>query len=146
MLANSKCVSILSLPYRKKQNEYETNRIFKQKLAEQHLFLCLWMKTGIVHKKIRKRAILSGSWQLAQSLWLQKNTGNIGKKCWRRIKDIGKKYVKQLNVNHIFLQTERNLPAYSFYIKSGFSELKAHASLVKIFDWKTIQNFWIWRR
>ena len=33
MLANSKCVSILSLPYRKKQNEYETNRIFKQKLG-----------------------------------------------------------------------------------------------------------------
>lgn len=44
------------------------------------------------------------------------------------------KYVKQLNVNQIFLQTERNLPAYSFYIKSGFSELKSHASLVKIFD------------
>ena len=34
MLANSKdCVSILSLSYRKKQNEYETNRIFKQKLG-----------------------------------------------------------------------------------------------------------------
>lgn len=43
-------------------------------------------------------------------------------------------YVKQLNVNHIFLQTERNLPAYSFYIKSGFSELEGHASLVKMFD------------
>lgn len=43
-------------------------------------------------------------------------------------------YVKQLDVQHIFLQTERDLPAYSFYIKSGFSELEGHASLVKIFD------------
>ena len=88
-----------------------------------------------------ERKIPSGSWQLTKKLWLQKNTGNSWKKCWRRIKDIGKKYVKQLNVNHIFLQTERNLSAYSFYIKSGFSELKAHASLVKYLTEKQSRIF-----
>lgn len=41
-------------------------------------------------------------------------------------------YVKSLNVNHIFLQTDRNLPAYNFYKKSGFNELEKHASLVKM--------------
>ena len=49
------------------------------------------------------------------------------------IKDIIE-YVKKLDVNHIFLQTERELPAYSFYQKVGFKELKGHASLVKTFD------------
>ncbi len=43
------------------------------------------------------------------------------------------KYVKETGVNHIFLQTERNVPAYSFYRKNGFTELEGHASLVKIF-------------
>ena len=36
--------------------------------------------------------------------------------------------------NDIFLQTERELPAYSFYQKLGFKELEGHASLVKRFD------------
>lgn len=43
-------------------------------------------------------------------------------------------YVKRLDVNHIFLQTERDLPSYSFYKKAGFKELEGHASLVKMFD------------
>lgn len=43
-------------------------------------------------------------------------------------------YVKQMDVNHIFLQTERDLPAYTFYKKAGFKELEGHASLVKMFD------------
>lgn len=43
-------------------------------------------------------------------------------------------YVKQINVNHIFLQTEREVPAYSFYKKAGFKELEGHVSLVKMFD------------
>lgn len=43
-------------------------------------------------------------------------------------------YVKQKDVNHIFLQTERDLPAYTFYKKAGFKELEGHASLVKMFD------------
>jgi len=44
------------------------------------------------------------------------------------------KCVKKMNVNHIFLQTERNLPAYQFYQKRGFDELDGHASLVKMFE------------
>lgn len=41
------------------------------------------------------------------------------------------KYVQKMNVNHIFLQTEREVPAYKFYQKLGFVELEGHASLVK---------------
>lgn len=44
------------------------------------------------------------------------------------------KYVQEMKVNHIFLQTERELPAYKFYQKLGFVELEGHASLVKMFD------------
>lgn len=42
-------------------------------------------------------------------------------------------YVKNIGVNHIFLQTEKNVPAYNFYKKNGFSELEGHISLVKMF-------------
>lgn len=44
------------------------------------------------------------------------------------------KQVKELGVNHIFLQTERTVPAYKFYTNNGFTELKEHASLVKMLD------------
>lgn len=43
-------------------------------------------------------------------------------------------YVKTKNVTHIFLQTERTVPAYDFYLKNGFVELKDHVSLFKIFE------------
>ena len=43
-------------------------------------------------------------------------------------------YVKNLGINHIFLQTEKNVPAYEFYKKNDFSELEGHVSLVKRFD------------
>ena len=43
-------------------------------------------------------------------------------------------YVKNLGINHIFLQTEKNVPAYAFYKKNGFSELEGHISFVKMFD------------
>ena len=43
-------------------------------------------------------------------------------------------YVKNLGINHIFLQTEKNVPAYEFYKKNGFSELEGHISFVKMFD------------
>ena len=43
-------------------------------------------------------------------------------------------YVKELGINHIYLQTDRPMPAYEFYIKNGFKELEEHASLVKLFD------------
>lgn len=44
------------------------------------------------------------------------------------------KYVQTLGINHIFLQTESNVPAYEFYKKNGFFELDRHVSLVKMFE------------
>lgn len=43
-------------------------------------------------------------------------------------------YARERQVTHIFLQTERRVPAYNFYQKNGFIELKDHVSLVKNFD------------
>lgn len=43
------------------------------------------------------------------------------------------KIVKEKQITHIFLQTERTVPAYEFYMKNSFVELKDHVSLVKIF-------------
>ena len=40
-------------------------------------------------------------------------------------------YIKQRGMKHIFLQTERTVPAYSFYKKNGYFELKDHVSFVK---------------
>lgn len=40
-------------------------------------------------------------------------------------------YVVQKGINHIFLQTERSVPAYEFYKKNGFYELENHISFVK---------------
>lgn len=42
-------------------------------------------------------------------------------------------YVKSKQITHIFLQTERNVPAYHFYQRNGFVELKDHVSFVKDF-------------
>ncbi len=42
-------------------------------------------------------------------------------------------YAKSKQLTHIFLQTERNVPAYKFYLKNGFTELKDHVSLAKNF-------------
>ena len=41
------------------------------------------------------------------------------------------KAIKELGLVQIFLQTESNVPAYSFYQKNGFCELKEHISFVK---------------
>lgn len=43
------------------------------------------------------------------------------------------KYAKNKKITHIFLQTERTVPAYHFYQKNGFSEIKDHVSLFKFF-------------
>ena len=43
-------------------------------------------------------------------------------------------YAKSKQVTHIFLQTERTVPAFNFYIKNGFIELKDHISLYKEFN------------
>lgn len=40
-------------------------------------------------------------------------------------------YAKARRIHQIFLQTERNVPAYVFYTKAGFKELEGHVSLVK---------------
>ena len=40
-------------------------------------------------------------------------------------------YMRDMGLDHIFLQTEENVPAYRFYTQNGFNELKGHVSLVK---------------
>lgn len=40
---------------------------------------------------------------------------------------------KAKGATHIFLQTERTVPAYHFYLKNSFTELKDHVSLFKEF-------------
>jgi aminoglycoside 6'-N-acetyltransferase I len=40
-------------------------------------------------------------------------------------------FMKQKGMKHIFLQTERNVPAYNFYKKNGYIELENHVALVK---------------
>lgn len=39
--------------------------------------------------------------------------------------------IAQSGFDHIFLQTERTVPAYGFYKKQGFTELADHVSLFK---------------
>jgi len=40
-------------------------------------------------------------------------------------------YIKSKGMTQIFLQTERNVPAYHFYNKNGLVELENHVSLFK---------------
>ncbi len=42
-------------------------------------------------------------------------------------------FIKQKGIKQIFLQTERNVPAYGFYKKNGFFELEDHVSLLYSF-------------
>jgi len=41
------------------------------------------------------------------------------------------KGIKEVGLVQIFLQTESNVPAYGFYQKNGFCELKGHVSFTK---------------
>ena len=41
------------------------------------------------------------------------------------------KELKKMGIFHAFLQTEQNVPAYGFYQKNAFIELKKHVSFVK---------------
>lgn len=43
-------------------------------------------------------------------------------------------YAKGKGATHIYLQTERMAPAFDFYMKNGFVELKDHVSLFKMFE------------
>lgn len=40
-------------------------------------------------------------------------------------------FIKRRGMKHIFLQTERNVPAYNFYKKNGYFELENHVAFVK---------------
>ncbi len=42
-------------------------------------------------------------------------------------------YIKNKQITHIFLQTERTVPAYNFYKKNDFVEMKDHVSFYKEF-------------
>lgn len=42
-------------------------------------------------------------------------------------------YAESKEITHIFLQTERTVPAYHFYQKNGFAEIEDHVSLFKFF-------------
>ncbi len=41
------------------------------------------------------------------------------------------KAIRDLGLTRIFLQTESTVPAYRFYLKNGFCELKEHVSFAK---------------
>ena len=41
------------------------------------------------------------------------------------------KGIKKIGLKQIFLQTENHVPAYGFYQKNGFYELKGHVSFAK---------------
>lgn len=42
-------------------------------------------------------------------------------------------YLLKREIHMIFLQTDRDVPAYSFYLKNGFIDLADHVALVKKF-------------
>ena len=46
------------------------------------------------------------------------------------LKDV-EQYIMNNGMTHIFLQTERTVPAYNFYKKNGFYELEEHVSFAK---------------
>ncbi len=50
------------------------------------------------------------------------------------IKEMEEYVMKNRKVTQIFLQTERTVPAYRFYQKKGFVELKDHVSFFKQFN------------
>lgn len=39
--------------------------------------------------------------------------------------------IRKMGLVHLFLQTEKNVPAYRFYQKNGYTELDEHVSFVK---------------
>lgn len=57
----------------------------------------------------------------------EKQGKGIGTDFLKRIED----FVKSKQVSIVFLQTEKTVPAYGFYQKNGFVELKDHISLFK---------------
>ena len=43
-------------------------------------------------------------------------------------------YLSKTGIRSMFLQTEKDMPAYSFYLHNGFIELKGHVSFTKRID------------
>ena len=39
--------------------------------------------------------------------------------------------IRKMGLVHLFLQTEKTVPAYRFYQKNGYTELDEHVSFVK---------------
>lgn len=58
-------------------------------------------------------------------------TEEQGRGLGRQFLEAVESFIKQKGMSHIFLQTERNMPAYDFYKRNGFHELENHVSLVK---------------
>ncbi|MBP7901858.1 MAG: GNAT family N-acetyltransferase, partial [Spirochaetes bacterium] len=58
-------------------------------------------------------------------------TEEQGRGLGRQFIEAVESFIKQKGMSHIFLQTERNMPAYDFYKRNGFHELENHVSLVK---------------
>lgn len=49
-------------------------------------------------------------------------------------------YLLKNGIRQIFLQTDRNVPAYAFYMKRGFTELIDHVSFAKRIDDRKLLN------
>ena len=57
--------------------------------------------------------------------------GEQGRGLGTQFLEVIEEYIKSKGMTQIFLQTERNVPAYDFYKKNGFVELENHVSLFK---------------
>ena len=60
----------------------------------------------------------------------RKQGKGLGTQFIRMVED----YARDIGIDHIFLQTEESMPAFRFYEKNGFKELKGHVSLVHRLD------------
>ncbi len=54
----------------------------------------------------------------------------LGTEFIRSIED----FLREMDIEHIFLQTGRQMPAYGFYLKNGFEELVDHVSFIRKLD------------
>ena len=61
-------------------------------------------------------------------------TDRQGKGAGTAFLKMAEEHAKTKGATHIFLQTERTVPAYGFYHKNGFSELTDHVSFYKYFE------------
>lgn len=71
----------------------------------------------------------SGTEYCIDELCIRKeNQGNgIGTLLLNKIEEC----IREMGLVHLFLQTEKTVPAYRFYQKNGYTELDEHVSFVK---------------